>query len=85
MNNKTKSILLFISKATTIGINLISMMLISRYLTINQYSDYRQILTALTLVISVASVGLPSSILYFITPTQKMNIYRVYIYLLQVF
>ncbi|MGG0307052.1 oligosaccharide flippase family protein [Priestia megaterium] len=82
MNNQTKSLLLLIGKVITILVNIISMMLISRYLSIHSYAEYRQIITALTLVVTISSVGLPSSIFYFFSPSKKeyylSNFYMVF-------
>lgn len=74
MDNGFKSIILFVSKAFTVMVNIVSMMIISRFLPLEMYSNYREINTVLTLVISVASLGLPSSILYFMS-SNKRHVY----------
>ncbi|MBG9577726.1 hypothetical protein ABE42_00390, partial [Bacillus thuringiensis] len=61
MDNKIKSIVLLLSKTFTVCLNLISIMIISRYLSVEVFSEYRQIIIAITLVVSIASLGLPSA------------------------
>ncbi|MCU5552163.1 hypothetical protein BK742_19735 [Bacillus thuringiensis serovar pingluonsis] len=74
MDNKIKSIVLLLSKTFTVCLNLISIMIISRYLSVEVFSEYRQIIIAITLVVSIASLGLPSAALYFMS-SEKRNIY----------
>ena len=71
MNNKSKSITLLISKSFGLSINLLSIMVIARFLSISNYGEYRQIITVVSIVVSVFSVGLPSSILYYLSNKSK--------------
>lgn len=73
MDNKIKSILLLLSKVFTVFLNVISIMIISRYLSVEAFSEYRQIIVAVTLVVSIASLGLPSSVLYFMSSEKKSS------------
>lgn len=77
MNNKTKSILLFISKCITICINMLIMMMIARSLTTVEYSDFKQVSTQVTMVCSVFSIGIPYSVLYFLTSDKKKKEYLI--------
>lgn len=71
MSNKSKSILLLLSKAFSAMVTMGSMMFIARGLSINDYSEYRQVITVVSLIVSIFSIGLPSSILYFLTGKEK--------------
>lgn len=71
MSDKSKSVILLISKSFGLIINMVAIMIISRFLTVNEYGDYRQIMTIVGILISVFSLGLPSSVLYFLSGNEK--------------
>ncbi len=62
-NDATK---LVVSKGTTSLISIAVAMLLSRFRTLEEYGTYSQILTVVTLVISIFSLGLPNSTNYFL-------------------
>lgn len=57
---------LTVSKAITLGIGLVTSMLLSRFRTLEEYGTYSQMLLVINLVVSLLMLGLPSSINYFI-------------------
>ncbi|TYR72627.1 oligosaccharide flippase family protein [Rossellomorea vietnamensis] len=71
MSNKSKSIILLISKSFGLIINMISIMIIARFLSVSNYGEYRQIITVVGILVSIFSVGLPSSALYFLSGKEK--------------
>ena len=56
------SAFLSVSKFFTLAISLVSAMLLSRYRTLQEYGTYSQLLLVSNLVVSIISLGLPSSI-----------------------
>lgn len=66
MNNLIKNILkIFSSKTLTMLTGIISAMLLSRSLSLEDYGTYSQVILVVTISISVFSLGLPYSINYF--------------------
>lgn len=80
MDNKSKSIVLFISKCVTVCINIVTMMLITRALTTMEYSDFKQIFTQVTMVCSIFSMGIPYSVLYFFSSDEKKKEYLINVF-----
>jgi Membrane protein involved in the export of O-antigen and teichoic acid len=54
------------SKFITIGISMVSAMLLSRFRTLEEYGTYSQIMTVTTLTTTIIMLGLPNSINYFL-------------------
>lgn len=73
---------LTVSKAITLGIGLVTSMLLSRFRTLEEYGTYSQMLLVINLVTSLLMLGLPSSINYFIgraeTEEEKRKFSSVY-------
>lgn len=60
------AIRLTLSKAITLGIGLVTSMLLSRFRTLEEYGTYSQMLLVINLATSLLMLGLPNSINYFI-------------------
>lgn len=77
MNNMTKTSLggdaikLTISKMITIGISMISAMLLSRFRSLEEYGTYSQIMLVTNLITTLLMLGLPNSINYFLARTES--------------
>ena len=73
---------LTVSKVVTLGIGLVTSMLLSRFRTLEEYGTYSQMLLVINLVTSLLMLGLPSSINYFIgraeTEEKKREFSSVY-------
>ncbi|MBL4936332.1 polysaccharide biosynthesis C-terminal domain-containing protein [Clostridium sp. YIM B02515] len=67
MSNKEKSVIFFLAKIINLSITLLSITIVSRGLLVNDYANYRFIITGLNMIIAIISVGLPNSILYYLS------------------
>lgn len=75
INNKKSSIvgdtiILTISKITTLCITMISAMLLSRFRTLEEYGTYSQLMMIISLSSSLFMLGLPNSINYFLARSE---------------
>ena len=61
---------LTVSKFATVGINMLIVMLLSRFRTLDEYGTFSQINIVNTIVTSVIAIGLPTGINYFLNRTQ---------------
>ena len=59
------------SKIITLAIVMITAMLLSRFLTLEEYGTYSQILLAINLITSLLMLGLPNSINYFLARAES--------------
>ena len=57
---------LFSAKSITLIISMITTMLLARFVTLNEFGSYSQMLLVVNLVSTVFMLGLPSSINYFL-------------------
>lgn len=73
MNNKMKSVLLLLSKLISTLFNFLSMSILAYFLSVESFSQFRQFNIALTFIISLASIGLPQAILYFMSGEKKKS------------
>lgn len=76
------AIKLTVSKVITLGISMITAMLLSRFRTLEEYGTYSQILLVINLFTSIFMLGLPNSINYFLaraeTQEDRKNFLSVY-------
>ncbi|MDD3106307.1 MAG: oligosaccharide flippase family protein [Bacilli bacterium] len=71
-NNIVKeSLLLSFSKFFTLGISLVTAMLLSRYRTLEEYGTFSQLLLITNLALAIISLGLPNSINFFLTDEKQ--------------
>ncbi|MEH6949354.1 oligosaccharide flippase family protein [Bacillus sp. JJ634] len=61
------------SKVITLAISLVSVMLLSRFLTLDEYGTYSQILLVTNLMTSLLMLGLPNSINYFLARSETVE------------
>ena len=67
----TNAIALTAARIVTTGIGLVSAMLLSRFRSLEEYGTYSQILIVVNLVTAMFSLGLPSSINYFLARADR--------------
>lgn len=72
------AITMTVSKFTTIIISMITTMILSRQLSLEDYGTYSQLLMIITLVSMLFSMGLPSSINYFAAKTEDNQERRLF-------
>lgn len=65
------AIRLTISKIVTLCVSMITVMLLSRFRTLDEYGTYSQLLLVVSLFASIFMLGLPSSINYFLARTES--------------
>lgn len=66
MRTGNSAVKLMAAKFITLGISMVSSMLLSRFRTLTEYGTYSQLLMAVNLVSSIFMLGLPNSINYFL-------------------
>lgn len=59
-------IVLTLSKTMTLILTIVTSMMLSRYLSLQQYGTYAELLTVTSLAVSILSLGLPNCINYFV-------------------
>ena len=64
---------LTVSKIATTAINMLVVMLLSRFRTLEEYGIYSQINIINTVVTSITAIGLPTGINYFLNKTEEIK------------
>lgn len=64
---------LTVSKVITLGISLVSSMLLSRFRTLTEYGTYSQLLLVINLMTTLFMLGLPNSINYFLARAETQE------------
>lgn len=62
---------LTVSKIITLSLTVITSMMLSRSLTLNEYGTYSELLTIVSLAVSIFALGLPNSLNYFLPTCSK--------------
>ncbi len=71
MSIKKNSMLMVFSKFLKAFLDIFSIMLLSRYLMVEQYGFYRQFIISDQIIISIFALGLPASTMYFLSSKNK--------------
>ncbi|ABR30230.1 hypothetical protein SU69_01885 [Thermosipho melanesiensis] len=79
MSIKKSSTILLVSRFVKTLIDIISVMILSRYLEIADYGIYRQIVISQQLVVSVLTLGIPNAALYYLS-SKKEKEYLINLY-----
>lgn len=81
MSIQKYSSIMVISKLSKSLLDVFSIMILSRYLLIDQYGFYRQFLVSQQILIAIISLGIPASTMYFLSSEKKKeylpNVYFV--------
>ena len=68
-----QAMLLTASKVLTLLMSLVTGMLLSRFRTLTEYGTYSELLTVITLAVSIFTLGLPNCINYFLPKSQNQE------------
>lgn len=81
MSIKKLSSILFVSKVVKNLFDMASIMILSRILLTSDYGIYRQVLLTQQLVVSILTLGIPSSAIYYLSSSNKRKEYLINLYI----